>query len=216
MKSLIIKILKIFIVIIIILFFAFWILTYNIATYVNTNAYRELEKYKKGIELLENKEKYLENDNNLFKETQIVKNVGITKYNDFYILTDKNHVLLPYGRTLLNNNPPPARPYQFDTIFSNDIRLSNLKKLLNKEIKVKVLANKNLSYGFKINEKNLQDVYPLNEGNYYMVDITFDGFFLDMNFNPCNSSYSTENGFHCNEDIKSIYPRQKWWEGEDN
>jgi|GEM_PF-4033345 len=174
------------------------------------------ERRAQKIDLTENREKYLASDNNLFVEPQIVKEVGVTKYNDFYIITDKGYALFPYGRRLVNNLPAPAYPRTNEYIYTDDIRLSNLNKLLNKEIKVSVLANKNLKYEFKINSGNKEDVYPLDQSNYYMVDINDNGFYLDMNFNLCNPTSSVIEGFHCDKEIDSIYPRQKWWNGEKN
>ncbi|MFA6515070.1 MAG: hypothetical protein WCT42_02275 [Candidatus Paceibacterota bacterium] len=206
------KIIKnIFIVIGIIVLFLY-LLIFFIAESINKSSRIESENYKKNMDLIQNRDKYLESDNNLFKEPQLIVDVGLTKYNDFYLITDKNYVILPYGRQLIDSRGN----YYSRMLMTNQIRLSNLKKLLNKEIKIKVRATKNLPYGYKINENNLTDVYPLNQSTYYMADIIFDNYYLDMNFNPCNENYSTIDGYYCKQDEQTIYPRQKEWEGEKN
>ena len=176
---------------------------------------KEQERERENAEIWKNKDNYLSQYEKLFSEKQKVKDVGITKYNDFYIITYKNDIILPYGSgSLIKKDSQGKIQYyhdQFNPLLPNDVRLNNLKKLIGKEIKIKVLGDKKHPYEYKINGNYKQDTYPLNQNIYYMADITFDdNHHLDMNFNSCDFTPINPDDLYCGP----IYPRQKWYEGE--
>lgn len=181
------------------LYFLYLILFISIAGIFTASIVRNINIVNKNNSYA-NREEILISLNSNFTEPRLIKDVGITKYRDFYLITDKNEILAPFAKH-------PAYATHPVDILSDSEKLLNLKKLIGQNIKINIIGTKKYPYEFFLKGRNYRDNSPLTGNKYYLVEISENNLYLDLNnFKFCTLDCKIDK-FCCS---REIYHQQRY------